>query len=105
MIAAAAVVAGWLLGLLFGIPRSLSRPQPASGQPGSRDEPATNENGHARPSRTNTNLEDVSDWLTKTIVGLGLANLYLIPGYAWRKSGQIGAQIFANDGSGQVLCF
>lgn len=104
LLAAASVVAGWLLGLLFGIPRSLSRPQPAAGRaPGSgSDGTSSTTSDVPRPSRTNTNLEDVSDWLTKTIVGLGLANLYLIPGYAWRKSGQIGAQIFASS-SGQSL--
>ena len=101
MLAAAAVVAGWVLGLLFGIPRSLSRPQPTSGQPLSAGGAIPNDKDHARSSRTNTNLEDVSDWLTKTIIGLGLANIYLIPGYAWRKSGQIGAQIFSSDESGQ----
>src|SRR6185437_7748465 len=51
------------LGFLFGIPRSVQPSQPATGD------------GTVQ-SRPNTNLEDLSDWLTKIIIGLGLAQLY-----------------------------
>jgi hypothetical protein len=34
--------------------------------------------------RSNTNLEEISDWLTKIIVGLGLAHLAQMPGYVRR---------------------
>lgn len=33
-------------------------------------------------SRVNTNLEDISDWLTKTIIGVGLTQLYNMPPFA-----------------------
>ena len=105
MLAATALIAGWLLGLLFGIPRSLSRSQPASGQQAAGSNAPAPGGSSSRPSRTNTNLEDVSDWLSKTVVGLGLASLYQIPGYTWKKSGQIGAQIFPAITGGQGFAF
>jgi hypothetical protein len=67
LVAAAALAAGMLLGFLFGIPRSL---QSAAG-PGvaAGDHPV--HGGHA----VNTNLEQISDWLTKILIGIGLVEL------------------------------
>lgn len=48
---------GLLLGVLFGIPKSV---------------PKAN---HETTVRANTNLEEVSDWLTKIIIGFGIAEL------------------------------
>jgi hypothetical protein len=90
LFASASTAVGWLFGLLFGIPRSLSRPQPT--QDGAVSPVA--QAGHAvpvasgspqgnTPSRVNTNLEDISDWLTKTIVGIGLTQLYTAPAFIW----------------------
>ncbi len=63
--AAAAFAAGALLGFLFGIPRFLAQ-QGTAPAPG-----ATN-----GPTYTpNTNLEQISDWLTKILVGVGLVQL------------------------------
>jgi len=104
LLAGASAGAGWLLGLLFGIPRSLSRFQRADAPAVDKSAPTPPINDRARPSRTNTNLEDVSDWLTKTIIGLGLAHLYFIPHYVWEKSGIIGKGIFGADPSGQSFC-
>jgi hypothetical protein len=74
--AAAFFAAGALIGFLFGIPRSIA-------STGKDDKPNTDgksaDNQQAR-YKTNTNLEDISDWLTKIIVGLGLINLKVIPG-------------------------
>lgn len=80
--ACAASVVGTLLGFIFAIPRAQPRdpregvsaePPPADGA----TPPAT------RNSRSmlgvNTNLEEISDWLTKIIVGMGLVNLEKIP--------------------------
>ncbi|TMK99024.1 MAG: hypothetical protein E6G34_05845 [Actinobacteria bacterium] len=55
--AAAALVAGALLGFLFGLPRAVDQP------------------GTKARLRTNTNLDQISDWLTKILVGLGLVQL------------------------------
>lgn len=53
MFALAAMTSGGLLGFLFGIPRGLQ----------------------GNPSGMNTNLEQISDWLTKILVGVALIQL------------------------------
>jgi hypothetical protein len=63
MVAAACCLAGSLLGFLFGIPRALSG-----------DAAVSADMQHNRLI-TNTNLEQVSDWLTKIIVGATLVQL------------------------------
>ncbi len=83
---AAAVAIGGLLGFLFGIPRLLQRMPPvaratSSGPPGSDDRQGEPPAAEIRAARFagNTNLEEISDWLTKIIVGLGLTqadNIY-----------------------------
>ena len=59
----AAMFCGALLGFLFGIPRSLSAAAPNGAQA---------EGGHNGGFSHNTNLEQISDWLTKIVVGVGL---------------------------------
>lgn len=73
-LAGASAMSGCLLGFLFGIPRTLAK-----------------QNTEAKLSRTNvterdrteyhvnTNLEEISDWLTKILVGVGLTELRNIP--------------------------
>lgn len=68
---------GFLVGFLFGIPRVLQGDNPsASGTVG----PAP------YAQRVNTNLEQISDWLTKIIVGLGLVELRTVPDHLYRAS-------------------
>ncbi len=69
LIAGAAATSGGLLGFIFGIPRSGSA-APGTGKDGK-------EGGNYRP---NTNLEQISDWLTKILVGAGLTQLTTLPG-------------------------
>ncbi|MDY9919891.1 putative membrane protein [Proteiniphilum saccharofermentans] len=69
IIAFASMLLGGLLGFLFAIPK-LNK----------------NYNPHEDYDRStkympNTNLEDVSDWLTKIIIGVTLTQLGRIPGY------------------------
>jgi len=92
------VSVGWLIGFLFGIPKVLqgdaaqSTATAASAQQGAGA-------GNASPGATaaatraqrnkyqvNTNLEQISDWLTKIIVGLGLINLKQVPELIQRLS-------------------
>jgi len=54
----AALAVGVILGFLFGLPKVVDR-QPA-GSP---------------LLKSNTNLDEISDWLTKILVGLGLVQL------------------------------
>jgi hypothetical protein len=75
--ASACFMAGFLGGFLFGVPKvgaeDASSRKPAAT---SRSGPATD---RAFSQRPNTNLEQISDWLTKIIVGLGLVELKQIP--------------------------
>jgi len=63
MVSAGAFVAGGLLGFLFGIPQSLTGTE--------EGEPVAGRAGY----RSNTNLEQISDWLTKILVGVGLVQI------------------------------
>jgi hypothetical protein len=65
----ACLLSGTAIGFLFGIPKILQNSQGS---------------GNAAPiyqQQVNTNLTEISDWLTKIIVGLGLVNLIKIPPY------------------------
>src|ERR1700693_2432800 len=59
LFSAASVGVGWVLGFLFGLPRCIEKPE----DPGLL--------GYL----SNTNLLDVSDWLTKIIVGISLVQI------------------------------
>ena len=122
LFAGASGVCGWVLGLLFGIPRSLARAAPgatsgsAPSNPGlaSPGSPQTTETQAAAPptpdvpsarsSANNTNLEDISDWLTKTMVGVGLTQLYLLPSKLWSYSDQLNQSGFQWFAGGQATC-
>lgn len=66
----ASFAAATLVGFLFGIPRVVQEDNPS----GSGDEAKT-----VTTQRVNTNLEQISDWLTKIIVGFGLIELRKVP--------------------------
>lgn len=91
VVSAAATAVGCLLGFLFGIPRSLqgsapvrsSEPRPSAA--GSPDQPRTAASV-ARAFMSNTSLEEISDWLTKIIIGLGLVQFQLLIEYLYRCS-------------------
>jgi hypothetical protein len=55
---AAALFAGMLLGFLFGLPKTIDL-----------------RSGAKARLTTNTNLDQISDWLTKILVGLGLVQI------------------------------
>jgi|SRR5579884_551575 len=68
LLSLALFIAGALIGFLFGIPKVATTP--------------TSDSSTQTPRRlldVNTNLEQISDWLTKIIVGLGLVELRQIP--------------------------
>lgn len=62
LLAAASGLAGGLLGFLFGIPRTLQNQEAPKA-------------GGTTEILVNTNLEQISDWLTKILVGVGLIQL------------------------------
>lgn len=65
--AIACLAAGSLLGIIFGIPRE------------SVDNASTDTTRPAAWLRANTNMEEISDWLTKLLVGAGLVELKALP--------------------------
>jgi hypothetical protein len=69
--------AGFLVGFLFGIPRVLQGDGSRNSAPGS---------GGNYEQRVNTNLEQISDWLTKIIVGLGLVQLRTVPDHLYKAA-------------------
>jgi hypothetical protein len=72
LLSGACLLLGVLVGFLFGIPRFLQ------GTAGASQAPAVNgvANGAERVRYgANTNLEQISDWLTKILVGVGLTQL------------------------------
>ena len=83
MIAGAAFVSGGLLGFLFGIPRTLQSRQNGGDISDSHKSVDYNEQIHeeydikssAIGYEANTNLEQISDWLTKILVGVGLTQI------------------------------
>src|SRR5437899_2262380 len=86
LIAAAALAAGLFLGFLFGIPKAAQEPptsqsgtQTQAGQLASTPNATVTAQAKAR-LKANTNLVEISDWLTKMIVGVGLYQLSKLPG-------------------------
>jgi hypothetical protein len=75
--AAACFMAGFLGGFLFGVPKM--GPEGTTTSAAATAAPTTAGQGYSQ--RPNTNLEQISDWLTKIIVGLGLVELKQIPAH------------------------
>ena len=76
-VAGAALLVGGLLGFLFGIPKKFQQDSAAISNPqGNSVQDANNRNS---AYQENTNLEQISDWLTKILVGVGLTQLARIP--------------------------
>ena len=89
---------GALAGFVFGIPRvQQDEPvnQPADAAAPARVEPLTHRKYRLL---ANTNLEQISDWLTKIIVGVGLVESKQIPGYLGRVSRYVGRGIRPTTG-------
>jgi hypothetical protein len=75
--AAACFMSGYLAGFLFGVPKVGAEDASSRTAAGATRSAATPAQGFSQ--RPNTNLEQISDWLTKIIVGLGLVELKQIP--------------------------
>ena len=75
----ASLLAGGILGFLFGIPKTLQQ-ETSEDITKKKQTDQEQDNDPNLRYRTNTNLEQISDWLTKMLVGVGLTQLYVIPG-------------------------
>lgn len=97
MLAAAALLAGGLFGFLFGIPRTLQQQRDGEEAVPAKQTPE----GKSSTYAPNTNLEQISDWLTKILVGAGLIQITklrqllgdtatnLAPGFGGGESGRV----------------
>ncbi len=84
LVAGASALVGGLTGFLFGIPRT---------QQGDEAAPV---NGRVA-YRPNTNLEQISDWLTKILVGIGLIQLGRAPDQLGRLADALGPGFGGGD--------
>jgi hypothetical protein len=81
LVAGASALAGGVIGFLFGIPRTVQN-VPAQGGAAAQ--------GASGPQyQGNTNLEQISDWLTKILVGIGLVQIARAPGALGRLASQL----------------
>ena len=84
-ISIASMLAGAFVGFLFGIPKTIQQSgknKPVSLPPVITPETirqASEEDNLEEDYQSNTNLEEISDWLTKILVGVGLTQLGSIP--------------------------
>lgn len=74
--AGASLVAGFLMGFIFGIPRTSTHRNSSTAQ-ASVTPTGPPDSSAVEP---NTNLVEISDWLTKILVGVSLVELGKIPG-------------------------
>ena len=100
-IAGASMIIGGLMGFLFGIPKTLQQERP--------DRSTTDESSKERSAdknsvsyQANTNLEQISDWLTKILVGVGLTQLTSLPG-ALRRFGEFVSPGMGNKPESSIL--
>jgi hypothetical protein len=82
LILGSAALVGGVFGLLFGIPKSVSDPAAALARQSSTEGGGDAGSAAAAAPRAsyaaNTNLEQISDWLTKIMVGVGLTEIATI---------------------------
>lgn len=80
---------GAFLGFLFGIPKSLQR----SAQIAGGIEGANGQGSNGRKFLTNTSLEEISDWLTKIIIGISLVQFERILNFVGKSSGALSQSV------------
>ena len=88
-LAGAATLTGSILGFLFGVPRKQQEKQGQSQQGIANYQP-------------NTNLEQISDWLTKIIVGVGLIEIRNVIEF-FKEIGKFCGPAFGQSPSGEII--
>jgi hypothetical protein len=98
----ASAVAGAVLGFLFGIPRArrVEEGATSSGAPLAETSTVNRSEAERKPAtRPNSNLDDISDWLTKILVGVGLTQLGAIGGALGNLSRGLGPSLGGAESS------
>jgi tetratricopeptide (TPR) repeat protein len=91
--AACSFTVGCSIGFLFGVPKSTQQNNQPSGEPVGGDA----QDRH-RTVQPNSNLEQVSDWLTKILVGVGLTQFASIVEYLQKIDKLLGDAMEAKPG-------
>ena len=94
LIAGASAFVGGALGFLFGIPRTLQKDAESPSTEADSSGPEAASSVRRIEYRVNTNLEQISDWLTKILVGVGLTQIVEI------RDGLVSLTAFAAQGLG-----
>ena len=97
MLGVAFTAGGFFVGLLFSMPRALAvgadiQAKVAPKADATEAPVATSVIPSERLYSINTNLEQVSDWLTKIIVGVGLVEAQRLAGFIWSAAMTLGAE-------------
>ena len=96
LIAGAFLFAGFVLGFIFCIPRT--RPRQESEKNATAPKPEADVPSSLKGLiEDNNNLIEISDWLTKIIVGVGLVELKNIPSFLHRLTTYLGAGLGCDD--------
>ena len=97
--AAAWFAAAFVFGFLFGIPKALQTgtkaPSSSAAPPSGGSAKDTTPKDTSAALKVNTNLEEISDWLTKILVGATLTQIVKVPAKI-----QAAATFMAGDGGG-----
>jgi hypothetical protein len=104
LVAGAALSSGLLLGFIFGIPRVASEEptaKAAAESDGTRRESSDAQSSNVTP---NSNLVEISDWLTKIMVGVGLVELNSIPAKLGKLSYYVGLGLRPSLYDGRFPC-
>jgi hypothetical protein len=101
LVAGSSLISGVLLGFLFAIPRTHQQEGSSAVQQRGDD---TGEEKKV-VYEDNTNLEQISDWLTKILVGVGLTQISDIPVALERYANYIGPSLsyYKESGNGKVF--
>ena len=83
---------GFITGLLFGIPKTRVRAESVT----------TESDSAASHFVPNTNLEQISDWLTKILVGVALTQAEKIGSSLWRFAGQF-SPVFGEEAEARAF--
>jgi hypothetical protein len=107
--ALACFATGSLVGFLFGIPRVFQGQAGSDGMRGNAmpgaDSLAGGSGHHGYQLVINTHLDDISDWLTKIAVGVGLVELEKMPRLVYHLSSVIAGGLAVASDPSSVIAF
>ncbi len=104
LLAGASALAGGMLGFLFGVPRTLQQEGPNPATQAGVTATGAGSAEHRIDYRVNTNLEQISDWLTKILVGVSLTQIPAIRDGV-RSLTAFAAQGLGPQGQSEVFAF